>query len=257
VLINDYDPDGFIVTRLTYIAPGNGPQSGSVVFDAVDQKFIFTPDYPTCKEVTFTYTIFDNDGDSAQAMVIISPPNEADISALPDERKTYPAIPIELTPLTNDQGAFLPTIDDYTEPKNGSVALGPNNLITYNPEPSFVGRDSMTYTIVTPCGNRSTTYIFFDVTELRVPQIITPNGDRKNDELIIDGIENYPESVIEIYNRNGHIVFSQRGYDNTWTGYSNRGSLGGDLPLPSATYYYMLTYNQGRNRQSGFVYLFR
>jgi gliding motility-associated-like protein len=116
----------------------------------------------------------------------------------------------------------------------------------------------MTYTIESPCGKYSSTaFIIFIVNELRVPEIITPNGDGKNDVLIIDGIEYYPESVLEIYNRYGHIVFTQRGYDNTWNGYSNRGSLGGDKPLPAGTYYYRLTYNQGNNRQAGVIYLFR
>jgi gliding motility-associated-like protein len=95
------------------------------------------------------------------------------------------------------------------------------------------------------------------VEELRVPEIITPNNDTKNDVLIIDGIQHYPNSWLRIFNRAGHVVYEKRGYENDWDGYSNRGSFGNNKPLPSGTYYYTLIYNEGRNRQAGFIYIFR
>ena len=131
-------------------------------------------------------------------------------------------------------------------------------MVTYSPNPDFMDRDSMMYTIVSPCGKESNAYIVFIIKKLRVPEIITPNGDGKNDWLIIDGIDYFPDNFLQIFNRYGHVVYEKKGYnkDSKWAGYSNRGSLGGDKPLPAGTYYYTLIYNDGRNRQAGFIYIF-
>jgi gliding motility-associated-like protein len=77
-----------------------------------------------------------------------------------------------------------------------------------------------------------------------IPQFISPNGDGKNDVLIIDNIEFYTDNVLKIYNRYGTLVYKKEAYNNTWGGlvssqnnpvfnYSN-GSL------PSGTYFYIL-----------------
>jgi gliding motility-associated-like protein len=130
-----------------------------------------------------------------------------------------------------------------------------DTMYTYYPNTDYMGRDSMTYTLVTPCGNTGSAYIFILTEELKVPEIISPNGDGKNDVLIIDGIHYFPGNMLQIFNRLGHVVYEQRDYNNDWGGYSNRGALFGNKPLPAGTYYYTLIYNEGKNRQAGFIYL--
>ena len=159
--------------------------------------------------------------------------------------------------LENDLGFFLPYVEIYTQPFIGNVEQTGDSTFRYYSDPLTMEKDSMTYQLVSPCGNFVMGKVVFVIEELRVPEIITPNGDGKNDVLIIDGIEYFPESVIKIFNRHGHVVYERRGYENDWAGYSNKGSLGGDKPLPSGTYYYSLIYNEGRNRQKGIIYIFR
>jgi len=172
--------------------------------------------------------------------------------------KTYPGVEVEVEPLLNDSGYFVPELTTHTIPLtiHGTVNWNYQNVVTYIPDKSFIGKDSILYTLISPCGIEKKAYIVFNVEELRVPEIISPNGDNKNDVLIIDGIEYFPDNLLQIYNRYGHIVYQKKGYLNEWGGYSNKGSLGGDKPLPAGTYYYTLIYNEGRNRQAGFVYLF-
>ena len=63
-----------------------------------------------------------------------------------------------------------------------------------------------------------------------IPNVFSPNGDGKNDFLIVPGIENYPGSKVSIYNRWGNEVYHSDSYDNDWAG---RG-------LSEGTYFYML-----------------
>ena len=80
--------------------------------------------------------------------------------------------------------------------------------------------------------------------------LVTPDGDGKNDYFIIDHINNYPNNKVEIFNRWGARVYETKGYDPNGDGSSNvfRGYSEGKVTidkgakLPSGTYYYVITY---------------
>ncbi|WP_194765653.1 PKD domain-containing protein [Tamlana sp. I1] len=86
----------------------------------------------------------------------------------------------------------------------------------------------------------------------------SPNGNGKNEFFYIDCINNYPNNALEIYNRWGNLVYSKAGYDNTFNGESNGGSMfkKGE-ELPAGTYYYILDLGDGSDRKSGWLYLAR
>jgi gliding motility-associated-like protein/uncharacterized repeat protein (TIGR01451 family) len=64
-----------------------------------------------------------------------------------------------------------------------------------------------------------------------VPNVITPNGDGKNDVFRIDGLELHPDHTLSIFNRWGNEVFRSNGpYKNDWNGNG----------LNEGTYYYLL-----------------
>lgn len=79
----------------------------------------------------------------------------------------------------------------------------------------------------------------------------TPNGDGSNDVFYIGNIEKYTESKIDIFNRNGKLVFQATPYLNNWNGKVE----GSDLPC--ATYYYVLTPGGGRKAIEGSVTIIR
>ncbi len=47
---------------------------------------------------------------------------------------------------------------------------------------------------------------------VEVFNVITPNGDNVHDVLRIDGLENYPDNTVRIYNRWGVLVFTTKAY---------------------------------------------
>ena len=75
--------------------------------------------------------------------------------------------------------------------------------------------------------------------DLFIPNVITPNGDGKNDVFYIPGLSKYPGSQLYIYNRWGNQVYQSKDYDNQWNGNG----------LNEGTYFYILKLNT----ESGFV----
>ncbi|MFI5453082.1 gliding motility-associated C-terminal domain-containing protein [Pedobacter sp. UC225_61] len=67
--------------------------------------------------------------------------------------------------------------------------------------------------------------------DVMVPNVITPNGDGKNDVFRIDGLELRPNNTLSIFNRWGNEVYRSNGsYKNDWNGNG----------LNEGTYYYLL-----------------
>jgi gliding motility-associated-like protein/uncharacterized repeat protein (TIGR01451 family) len=89
---------------------------------------------------------------------------------------------------------------------------------------------------------------------------ISPNGDGHNDLWEIDGIWQYPNNTVQIYNRWGNLVFRSSGYDNlneAWYGQSNEGLRVGDQELPDGTYFYVVDLGDGSKARSGYIILKR
>lgn len=99
----------------------------------------------------------------------------------------------------------------------------------------------------TGCSNR----ILITVIELDtcvIPQGISPNGDGSND---VFDLSSYDVSKLQIFNRNGTLVYSKTNYTNEWHGQTD----GGD-ELPVGTYFYTMEYQNGKQR-SAWVYIQR
>ncbi|TCD22067.1 gliding motility-associated C-terminal domain-containing protein [Pedobacter psychrodurus] len=67
-----------------------------------------------------------------------------------------------------------------------------------------------------------------------VNNILTPNGDGKNDFFVVKGLEKYPNNKLSIFDRGGRLIYAIMNYQNNWDGYFN------GKPLMEDTYYYML-----------------
>ena len=94
--------------------------------------------------------------------------------------------------------------------------------------------------------------------ELFIPQGFSPNADGKNDWFNIQGLyDNYLNHKLEIYNRNGVLIFEGNNA-NKWYGIANKGLLKTNKTLPVGTYFYMLYLNDSSVDSkpfSGWVYL--
>ncbi|MGG5506929.1 MULTISPECIES: gliding motility-associated C-terminal domain-containing protein [unclassified Myroides] len=101
--------------------------------------------------------------------------------------------------------------------------------------------------------------------DLMVYNLVTPDGDGKNDYFLIDNLQKYPNNRMEIYNRWGVKVYETTNYgssDNVFRGYSDgRATVKKKEKLPTGTYFYILTYeksdlNSSRTiKTSGYLHL--
>lgn len=121
---------------------------------------------------------------------------------------------------------------------------------------SVIAKQNGTYTVTgTTVGGCSTSQDY-QVTvvsdyKFRIHNIVTPNGDRRNDTWIIENIGSYPENKIRIFDRSGRMIYEREHYDNSWDGTL----LGG--PLPEGTYYYILTVDHEKKIVKGYFNLIR
>ncbi len=81
-----------------------------------------------------------------------------------------------------------------------------------------------------------------------IPEGISPNGDGLND---VFDLSSYGVTKLEIFNRNGTLVYSKNNYTNEWFGQSNDGD-----ELPVGTYFYTMEFDGGK-RRSAWVYIQR
>ncbi len=84
-----------------------------------------------------------------------------------------------------------------------------------------------------------------------IPNTITPNGDGYNDTWIIDNIDQFPNHLIEVFNRNGSVVFLSSNYKNDWNGTYNGNEL------PATTYYYVIDLGIGEGVLKGDLTIIR
>jgi gliding motility-associated-like protein len=88
--------------------------------------------------------------------------------------------------------------------------------------------------------------------DLKIYNLLTPNGDGSNESWVIRGIEEYPENTIIIFNRWGDKIREFKSYDNKnifWDGTSNENRV-----LPGGTYFYILEVKNVGSR-TGWIYL--
>ncbi len=87
--------------------------------------------------------------------------------------------------------------------------------------------------------------------QLMANNIITPNGDGKNDTWVIKNIDYYPNNTVKVFDKAGRIVYSKQGYANDWNGTYN------NSPLSQGTYYYVVDFGAGLGVFKGYITIIR
>lgn len=89
--------------------------------------------------------------------------------------------------------------------------------------------------------------------------LITPNGDGLNDFLTIPELEQSPNNILRIYDRNGLKVFEKRNYVNEFNGFSNVDNMviAREKGLPVGIYFYIVSMEDLNLDFQGFLYLSR
>jgi len=110
------------------------------------------------------------------------------------------------------------------------------------------------YEIITLGGNDDLLETF-DTIELD-NYYMTPNGDGRNDILVIEGLEQSPANSLQIFNRYGVLVYTKDNYNNDFRGQSNRDTaIQRDAGLESGIYFYIVTLHTLRQKHQGYLYI--
>ncbi len=105
------------------------------------------------------------------------------------------------------------------------------------PNPTATNTINTSYTVMVTDANGcigSDTMHVSIFPEIFIPNGFSPNADGKNDYWVIDNIQQFPNCVVEVYNRWGELLFRSTGYNTPWDGRYN----GKELPV--GTYYYII-----------------
>jgi gliding motility-associated-like protein len=86
---------------------------------------------------------------------------------------------------------------------------------------------------------------------LNIANTFTPNGDGINDYWEISNIENYPNAIVQVFNRYGQKLFESKGYSKPFDGtYSGK-------KLAAGVYYYIINLSTNCNLLSGSLTIVR
>src|SRR5665648_1226029 len=167
--------------------------------------------------------------------------------------------------------AIIIDIVPVQPPTHGELVISSNGDIAYQPVIDFIGNDTFTYQM---CDNGNpalcsvatvTIIVGKDANcDVFVPNVFTPNADGVHDYFKIRCLYNYENPVMQIFNRNGNLIFKKDHYGNLdywgsedqafWNGRSaNKLNLMNN-ELPVGTYYYILKLGDGKVL-TGFIFL--
>jgi gliding motility-associated-like protein len=122
--------------------------------------------------------------------------------------------------------------------------------------PLAPGNNTITVLITAQDGVTTDTYTITvyrgDVlNNLDANNVMTPNGDGKNDYWVIKDIQLYPQNTVNIFDQGGRLVYSKHAYTNDWDGTYN-GS-----PLAEGTYYYTVDLGPNLAKFKGYISIVR
>jgi gliding motility-associated-like protein len=252
VLLNDTDCDENIdPTTVTVVS---GPANGFTMVDPQTGSIMYTPNTDYTGTDTFTYSVCDLSGLCDEAVVSITinggNPQLIYLVAVNDSYSTLVNTSKLMNNMENDNvpdvEGVVAAIEILAPTSNGSLNLNEDMTITYTPATDFTGEDQFTYILYDINGiaiSDTAIAVITVVPDDARPEVviyngITPNGDGRNDGWIIDGIEEYPDNEVLIFNRWGDQVREFTGYNNNtvvWDGTNQFGKK-----LPDATYYYIV-----------------
>ena len=263
VISNDIDVDNDL-TPVSVVITTN-PIHGTVVLNPVTGLVTYTPEADFSGNDSFTYTLQDPDGSTSMPATvninIIAAPNLP-----PDAVDDGPIMNSSLSPITIDVLANDHDDDDeltvisVTNPSSGTVEIIDGKVV-YHPEGLTSGTVTFTYTIEDPSGLSDEAVVTIENTflPLVVSEGFSPNGNHNNETWFIQGIENYPDNSVKIFDRWGFLVYQKQHYENftsPWDGRGNMAQQSGKL-LDQGTYYYILHPGGEMKTMTGYVVIIR
>ncbi|MEE1943970.1 MBG domain-containing protein [Pedobacter sp. KR3-3] len=135
---------------------------------------------------------------------------------------------------------------------NASGIISGQNTATLSVRPSVTTTYTVTASNPTGCSDvKSITIEVIEDFKVEATNILSPNGDGVNDKWVVENIDFYPNNEVKIFDKSGRILYSKKGYDNSWEGTVN------GTPLSEGTYFYIIDFGPGKLKQKGFITIVR
>ncbi len=122
---------------------------------------------------------------------------------------------------------------------NADLIEGSANIAEPTVKPVVETVFTVTITDANGCVFTDDVKVCVKIDSFKAINMLTPNGDGKNDELYFGDLSDYPDNQLRVFNRWGNLIFEAEGYQIS--GKLFDGTKNGDR-LPADTYYYVLTY---------------
>ncbi|MBK7957875.1 MAG: gliding motility-associated C-terminal domain-containing protein [Bacteroidetes bacterium] len=240
----DFDTDTLQVSILRYTKVGSSSVSGNLILYFLNTDFFGTD--------TLIYQISDSKGGLDTAYVFFIR-REYFIKANDDYIRTLDST-VKGNVLDNDNypielKTFVRVLIKQASKQSGSFELNSEGEFSYTAVKVQDKYDYVLYQLCAITDEQDTicdyAWIYLQNQGLPVvSDLISPNGDGNNDELVIKDIEKLNNGGMKIYNRMGDLVWIRKVYDND----DPFKGLGMDNEnLPTGTYYYLLKYSSKAN----------
>ncbi len=260
VLANDYDIDSYNLGAMIY----NNPSFGTAQLMS-NGDFHYKPNVDFAGNDQFSYILNDEQGALDTAVVYLSVISNNPPVAIDQNIDIYTPgeinICMEASDPENDL-IKLSNINITSGEVNGEVSSVDSIGLCFTYIPEFI-TNSQSVIEVEMCDSWQCTTASVNINALTdaivIYQAISPNNDGKNDTWIIDGIENYPDNEVKLFNRYGNLIYSTRAYHNetnNWRGETNSGLvINRANELPAGTYFYTINLGNGSQPRTGYVVL--
>jgi gliding motility-associated-like protein len=206
---------------------------------------------------TYTVSLTDGNGCTANESVDVNVQSSVTVSAVDDIAMTDVDALVNIDVAANDNGDPL-TVSIIESPANGIASVQTDGTIDYLPLSGYIGSDSLTYSICdvfcsTLCDTAIVRIEIQREEELSVPGGFSPNGDGINENLVIEGLDAYPENSLTIFNRWGDIIYTSSPYNNDWSGQAEGArTITGDVVV-TGTYFYILELDENTEALHGSI----
>lgn len=90
-----------------------------------------------------------------------------------------------------------------------------------------------------------------------LPDVITPNGDGRNDFFVIDGIDSFDNARVDVFDRWGKLVFETGNYKAATPNMRPSDGVFDAEGYEDGTYFYVINIDSGECTQSGYLQVLR
>ncbi|MVN21798.1 Ig-like domain-containing protein [Mucilaginibacter arboris] len=175
---------------------------------------------------------------------------------------TITANELPIAAITSDKGAQISKGETVTLTATGGSSYswdtspnvsGTSSSAVIKVRPSQTTTYQVTVSNASGCSAKSsiTINVTDDYSMIDAANILTPNGDGKNDTWIVKNLDLYPDNTVSIFDKGGRKLLEVKHYNNDWDG-SFQGS-----PLAEGTYYYVIDFGPGKGPKKGFITILR